>query len=128
MADDRHAPALSTSSTGMSGCPDRGDGLDRTTWLDGVQAALDARQAHADESLARVDGAVRQVQRLREVDRTPGGKPPDIRAVVIGLGRLVGAHLSKRQPLPGAKKVWQGLEQLSWAVQVRDALGERRRE
>ncbi len=69
-----------------------------------------------------------EAQGHREVDRTPGGKPPDIRAVVIDLGRLVGAHPSKRQPLPGAKKVWQGLERLSWAVQVRDALGERRRE
>jgi len=45
-----------------------------------------------------------------------------------GLGRLVGAHPSSRQPLPGARKVWQGLERLNRAVQVRDALGERGRE
>ena len=64
----------------------------------------------------------------REVDRTPGGKPPGIRAAVIDLGRPVGARPSKRQPLPGAEKVWQGLERLSRAVQAPDALGERRRE
>ncbi len=48
-----------------------------------------------------------------------------IRAVVIDIGRLVGAHPSARQPLPGTKTVWQGLERLNWAVQVRDALGEK---
>ena len=47
--------------------------------------------------------------------------------MVIDLGRLVGWHGSTRQALPGTKKVWQGLERLNWAVQVRDALGERRR-
>ncbi len=52
----------------------------------------------------------------------------DVRAVVIGLGRLVGWHPTPRQTLPGAKKIWQGLERLNWAIQVRDALGERRRE
>ncbi len=51
----------------------------------------------------------------------------DVRAVVIGLGRLVGSHPTPRQPFPGAKKVWQGLERLNWAIQVRDALSERRR-
>ncbi len=51
-----------------------------------------------------------------------------IRAVVIDIGRLVGAHPSARQPLPGTKKVWQGLERLNWAVQVRDALGEKQQE
>ena len=56
------------------------------------------------------------------------GQVPDIRTVVIDLGRLVGWHGSTRQALPGTKKVWQGLERLNWAVQVRDALGERRRE
>ena len=56
------------------------------------------------------------------------GMAPDIRAVVIDLGRLVGSHPSARQPLPGTKKVWQGLERLHWAIQVRDAIGERKRE
>ncbi len=58
----------------------------------------------------------------------PDGKAPDIRAEVIDLGRLVGSHHSARQPLPGTKKVWQGLEQLHWAIRVRDAFGERKRE
>ena len=64
----------------------------------------------------------------RNVARMPDGKAPDIRAVVIDLGRLVGSHPSARQPLPGTKKVWQGLERLHWAIQVRDAIGERKRE
>ena len=64
----------------------------------------------------------------RNVVRLPDGKVPDIRAVVIDLGRLVGSHPSPRQPLPGTKKVWQGLERLYWAIQVRDALGERQLE
>ena len=64
----------------------------------------------------------------RNVVRMPDGKAPDIRAVVIDLGRLVGSHPSARQPLPGTKKVWQGLERLHWAIQVRDAIGERKRE
>ena len=63
-----------------------------------------------------------------DVQRAPAGQPPEIQAVVIDLGRLVGAHPTKRQPLPGAKKVWQGLERLNWAVQVRDALGKRKLE
>ena len=58
----------------------------------------------------------------------PAGQTPDIQTVVIDIGRLVGAHPTTRQPLPGAKKVWQGLERLNWAVQVRDALGEKKLE
>ena len=64
----------------------------------------------------------------RDVVRMPAGQVPDIRAVVIDLGRLVGSHPNPRQPLPGTKKVWQGLERLNWAIQVRDAIGERKRE
>ena len=69
-----------------------------------------------------------EAQGHRNVVRLPDGKVPDIRAVVIDLGRLVGSHPSPRQPLPGTKKVWQGLERLYWAIQVRDALGERQLE
>ena len=64
----------------------------------------------------------------RDVVRVPAGQVPDIRAVVIDLGRLVGSHPSTRQPLPGTRKVWQGLERLNWAIQVRDAIGESKRE
>ena len=42
--------------------------------------------------------------------------------------RLVGSHPSARQPLPGTKEIRQGLERMNWAVQVRDTLGEKRRE
>ena len=64
----------------------------------------------------------------RDVAGKIAGQAPDIRTVVLDLGRLVGSHPSSRQQLPGTKKVWQGLERLHWAVQVRDALGERRQE
>ena len=69
-----------------------------------------------------------EAQGHRDARRMPAGQAPDIQTVVIDLGRLVGAHPTTRQPLPGAKKVWQGLERLNWAVQVRDALGERKLE
>ncbi len=62
------------------------------------------------------------------VVRIADGHVPGIRAVVTDLGRLVGAHPPTRRSLPGTKRVWQGLERLSWAVQVRDALDRRRRE
>ncbi len=41
----------------------------------------------------------------REVTTMADGKPPDIRTFTIDLGRLVGAHPRRRQPLPGVKKV-----------------------
>ncbi len=56
------------------------------------------------------------------------GMPPDIRTFVVDRGRLVGAHPTKRQPLPGVKTVWQGLERLNWGIQVRDAIGEKQLE
>ncbi len=85
----------------------------------------------------RLPPTLLSAQGHREVTTMADGKPPDIRTFTIDLGRLVGAHPTRRQPLPGVKKVWQGLERLNWAIQVRDALnrgpptdalGERRRE
>ena len=69
-----------------------------------------------------------EAQGHRNVRRKPAGQAPDIQTVVIDIGCLDGAHPTTRQPLPGAKKVWQGLERLNWAVQVRNALGERKLE
>ena len=43
---------------------------------------------------------------------------------VMDIGRLVGSHPSTRQLLPGAQKVWQGLERLNGAIEVRDAIDE----
>ena len=44
----------------------------------------------------------------RDVVRMPAGQVPDIRAVVVDLGRLAGARPSTRQPLPGMRKVnWE---------------------
>ena len=70
--------------------------------------------------------AMLEEQGHRDVAPPAPQQAPDIRTVVIDLGRLVGAHPGKRQPLPGVKKVWQGLERLNWAVLVRDALEKRR--
>ena len=64
----------------------------------------------------------------REIFDMTAGMPPDIRTFVVDLGRLVGAHPTKRQPLPGVKTVWQGLERLNWGIQVRDAIGEKQLE
>ncbi len=64
----------------------------------------------------------------RNIVRMTDGYVPDIRSFVIDLGRLVGAHPNPRQPMPGVRKFWRGLERLNWAVQVRDAIHERRRE
>ena len=56
------------------------------------------------------------------------GRAPHIKQFVIDLGRLVGAHPSKRQDIPGTKKIWQGLERFNWAIQVRDAINEKQLE
>ena len=70
-----------------------------------------------------------EAQGHRGVERMErGGIPTTVRSFVIDLGRLVGAHPTKRQPLPGVKKVWQGPGRLNWAIQVRDALGEKQLE
>jgi len=41
---------------------------------------------------------------------------------VIDMARLVGSHPTKRQPLPGTKKIWRGFLKLQWAVIVYNAL------
>ncbi len=68
-----------------------------------------------------------EAQGHKGVERIEGDGVPAVRDFVIDLGRLVGAHPTKRQPLPGVKKVWQGLERLNRAIKVRDALARRRR-
>ncbi len=69
-----------------------------------------------------------EAQGHRGVERMERGEITTIQSFVIDLGRLVGTHPTKRQPLPGVKKVWQGLERLNWAIQVRDAIGEKQLE
>ena len=64
----------------------------------------------------------------RHAGRMTAGRLPDIRAVVIDPGRLVGSRPVTRRQLPGAGKAWQGLERLDRAIRTRDAIGERRRE
>jgi len=69
-----------------------------------------------------------EAQGHRGVERMGGGSVPAVRDFVIDPGRLVGAHPTKRHPLPGAGKVWQGPGRLNWGIQVRDALGEKQLE
>ncbi len=67
-----------------------------------------ATEACPEEDI-RLPPTLLSAQGHREVTTMADGKPPDIRTFVIDLGRPVGAHSTKRQPLPGVKKVWQGL-------------------
>ena len=49
--------------------------------------------------------------------KVPRG-PPDmtIATFVVLTGGLAGFHPSKRQPLPGTQKLWEGVKLLSYAV------------
>ncbi len=113
--------------------PDDADGLPEAAAAKDETGTSDA---DADEESPAPSGAADPPEaddRPPAPDHQAGGPPaaapePDIRSFVIDLGRLVGAHPSKRQKLPGTKKVWQGLERLSWAVQVRDALAKKKLE
>ena len=91
-----------------------------------VRLSTPATEAFPEEDFDLLH-AVLVSQGHRDVVRKPAGPAPDILAVVIDLGRLVGSHPSPRRPLPETK-VWQGLERLNWAIQMRDAIGERKRE
>ena len=64
----------------------------------------------------------------REVVRMPAGQEPDIRAVEIELGRLVGSNPNpaNHSYAPGHAKSLAGLERLHWAIQICDAISERR--
>ena len=63
----------------------------------------------------------------RKLDvRVPRGPPdPDIRTFVILTAGLAGFHPSKRQPMPGTKKLWQGMTLLSGAVLGYQAMRDR---
>ncbi len=67
-----------------------------------------ATEACPEEDI-RLPPTLLSAQGHREVTTMADGKPPDIRTFAIDLGRPVGAHPRRRQPLPGVKKVWQGL-------------------
>ena len=67
-----------------------------------------ATEACPEEGI-RLPPTLLSAQGHREITTMDDGTPPDIRTFTIDLGRLVGAHPTKRQPLPGVKKVWQGL-------------------
>ncbi len=58
--------------------------------------------------------------------RAPRGPPdPDIRTFVTLTAGLAGFHPSKRQPMPGTGKLWQGLSILSAAVLGYQAMRDR---
>ena len=48
--------------------------------------------------------------------RSPPDWVPDVRTFVVDLGRFAGFIPSKRQPLPGVKKIWQAMKLLTPAV------------
>ena len=60
----------------------------------------------------------------RDVVRNAGGRPPDMRTVIIDIARLAGARAASKTALPGTKKVFQGLERLNRAAKVRNAIEE----
>ena len=60
--------------------------------------------------------------------KVPRGPPdPDIKTFVILTAGLAGFHPSKRQPMPGTKKLWRGMSVLSGAVLGYQAMREHRR-
>ena len=59
-------------------------------------------------------------RKCREDVRRAGPRHPDGRHRSRAPGWLPSLHAADAA---GTKKVWQGLERLNWAVQVRDALG-----
>ena len=97
----------------------------RRSWID--RPATPATEVFPEEDVDLLHDLL-EAQGHRNVERMEPGRPPASREVVVDLRHLFGFHPWKRQKLPGAKKVWLGLERLNWAVQVRDAIGARRRE
>ena len=58
---------------------------------------------------------------LHEVDRRcPIRPPPDLTVLdyVVGLGRIAGFSPTKRQPIPGTKKLWQATVKLMTSIQA----------
>ena len=53
--------------------------------------------------------------------------PPDltIRQYVVDVGRLAGFNPTKKQPIPGTKKLWQGEKDLKYAVRTYEAMNQR---
>ena len=70
-----------------------------------------------------------EAQGHRDARRMPAGQAPDIQTVVHRpRAPRRGPSHNHGSRCRAQKKVWQGLERLNWAVQVRDALGERKLE
>ena len=52
--------------------------------------------------------------------------PPDltVRQYMVDIGRLAGFSPSKRQPVPGTKKIWQGTEQLMGGLRMLETMND----
>ena len=109
----------------VAGCPGfQGPGDAHRIRSPGPPLCLAVRRESADRSDQLACDPVRD----QLSDRGRRNTAPDIRTFVIDRGHRVGAHPTKRQPLPGVKKVWQGLERLNWGIQMRHARGEKQLE
>lgn len=87
--------------------------------------ARDAPDTPADEVLSagerQVIGAVVQAEGLLPPAERGKPVPPDVRAWVVALARMVGWRPSKRQPLPGNEVLWRACVQLQMMVRVLQA-------
>ncbi|MCY4611398.1 MAG: IS4 family transposase, partial [Gammaproteobacteria bacterium] len=100
--------------------PDDADSLRKCVALDAITACrvFDLQRMAQDRPATPADQVVPpgEIEALyldlygrRMVEQRPSpDRPPDIRTYVIDLGRCVGFIPSRRQPLPGVKKVWVG--------------------
>ena len=78
----------------------------------------------ADKVVSRKDIAMATaLDRFLNPSRARGPPPRHmtIREFAITLGRIVGSHPRKSQPLPGTKKIWEGYIRLKWAVRGNQA-------
>ena len=81
-------------------------------------------------AISIIDEVEIKVQRvlLHHIDhRVEICPPPDltIRQYVVDVGRLAGFSPTKKQPVPGTKKIWQGDKELKNAVRTYEAMNDR---
>ena len=96
-----------------------------TAWrvMDLERRARDTPDTPATELFSEHEiGVLYILLRHYHVIRAPPESTPDIRAFVVDLARLVGFIPSKRQPLPGTQKLWEGWRKYSISLGAMNAL------
>ena len=86
-----------------------------TAWrvFDLERMARDKPQAPATDAMSKDEVLVLYLELSRKgiiKIRAPPDWVPDICTFVVDLGRYVGFRPTRRQPLPGTKKIWQGMK------------------